>query len=295
MFQLSGIHSKPAHHPSPSVGRWAPSSASETMAGSARLQSLPTTAQGSPSLVAKPLYQYILITLNPTKIARTRPPQPFTTCKWTRVGGPPNPSRLANGQGLGAPNPSRLANGQGLGAPNPSRLANGQGLGPPKPFTTCKWTRVGGPPNPSRLANGQGLGAPQTLHDLQMDSGWGPPQPFTTCKWTRVGGPPPTLHGLANGQGLGAPQTLHDLQMDKGCGPPQPFTTCKWTRVGAPPNPSRLANGQGLGALQPLTTWGGRAPNPSRLEAAGPRTIHQRSAKQWTGPFGTGPSPQRKT
>ena len=30
-------------HPSPSVGRWAPSSASETMAGSARLQSLPTT------------------------------------------------------------------------------------------------------------------------------------------------------------------------------------------------------------------------------------------------------------
>ena len=45
------------------------------------------------------------------------PPQPFTTCLWTRVGGPPNPSRFANAQGLGAP----------------------------QPFTTCKWTRVGVP------------------------------------------------------------------------------------------------------------------------------------------------------
>ena len=49
------------------------------------------------------------------------PPQPFTTCLWTRVGGPPNPSRFANAQGLGAP----------------------------QPFTTCKWTTVG-----------QGLGSP---------------------------------------------------------------------------------------------------------------------------------------
>ena len=39
----------------------------------------------------------------------TTPPQPCTTCRWTRVGGP-NPSRLANGRGLGPPNPSRLAN-----------------------------------------------------------------------------------------------------------------------------------------------------------------------------------------
>ena len=143
------------------------------------------------------------------KWTRVGGPQPFTTCKWTRVGGPPNPSRLANGQGLGAP-------------PTPHDLQMDKGWGPPKPFTTCKWTRVGGPPNPSRLANGLGLGAPQpfttcvppTLHDLQMDKGWGPPKPFTTCKWTRVGGP----------------STLHDL----GRQGPQPFTT----RGGGTPNPS---------------------------------------------------------
>ena len=40
---------------------------------------------------------------NPSRLR----PQPCTTCRWTRVGGP-NPSRLANGQGLGAPQP-RLA------------------------------------------------------------------------------------------------------------------------------------------------------------------------------------------
>ena len=152
-------------------------------------------------MVAKPLYQYILITLNGTKIARTRPPQPFTTCKWTRVGGTPNPSRLANGQGLGAPQTLH-------------DLQMDKGWGPPQPFTTCKWTRVGGPPNPSRLANGQRLGAPPTLHDLQMDKGWGRPKPFTTCEWTRVGGP----------------STPHDL----GRQGPQPFTT----RGGGNPNPS---------------------------------------------------------
>ena len=89
------------------------------------------------------------------------PPQPFTTCKWTRVWAPlPNPSRLANGQGFGPPPPQPLHDLQmdkglgppptlhdlqmdkGLGPPNPSRLANGQGFRPPQPFTTCKWTRV---------------------------------------------------------------------------------------------------------------------------------------------------------
>ena len=96
------------------------------------------------------------------------------------LGRPPNPSRLANGQGFRPP------------PPHPSRLANGQGLRAPQPFMT--WGR---PPN------GQGLGPPPNLHDLQMDKGC-PPQPFTTCRWTRVGGPNPSR--LANGRGLGAPQ-----------------------------------------------------------------------------------------
>ena len=224
------------------------------MAGSARLQSLPTTA-----LRGRQAWS-ILITLNPTKIARMRPPQPFTTCKWTRVGGPPNPSRLRVG---GPPTLHDLQMDKGWGTLHDLQMD--KGWGPPQPFTTCKWTRVGGPPNPSRLAHGQGLGASPTLHDLQMDKGWGPPQPFTTCKWTR------------------------------GWGPLKPFTTCKWTRVGGPPNPSRLAIGQGLGAPQTLHDlqmdkgWGPF--NPSRLGAAGPptlhdsrrrdpRTLHQRSAKQ---------------
>ena len=100
------------------------------------------------------------------------PPQPFTTCKW-RVP-PPNPSRLANGQGLGW---GPLPNGQGLGAnfqiktrvggPNPD-LQMDKGWGPTLHDST--------PPNPARLADGQGLGAP-TLHDLRMDKGWGPPNP----------------------------------------------------------------------------------------------------------------------
>ena len=122
-------------------------------------------------------------------------PQPFTTCKWTRVA-PPLPLTLHDLQmdkGLPPPNPSRLANGQGLGPPTLSRLEN-EGCPPPpapQPFTTCKWTRVGGP-NPSRLANGQGLGAPQ---------------PFTTCKWTTVGQGlgPPGVHSITSttvGQGL---------------------------------------------------------------------------------------------
>ena len=146
--------------------------------------------------------------------------------------GPPNPSRLANGQGFRPPpHPSRLANGQGLRAPQPfmtwGRPPNGQGFGaPPQPFTTCKWTRVGGP------ATLHDLGAASKWTrvgaDFQMDKGWGPPTPI--CKWTRVGAQPFTT-------------------------PPQPCTTCRWTRFGGPtlhdlrmdkgwgpPNPSRLAN-----------------------------------------------------
>ena len=189
----------------------------------------------------------------------------------------------------------------------------------PQPFTTCKWTRVGGPqplttwggraPQPfttCKFANGQGLGPPPTLHDLQMDKGWASPPTLHDLQIDKGWGPPgpPNPSRLANKQGLGTP-TLHDLQMDKGWAP-QPFTTCKWTRVGAPnpsrlgaaghPNPSRHANGQGLGppprvgGPQPLTTWGGRAPNASGLRrwspqpfttwGGGPPTLHQRSANQ---------------
>ena len=138
------------------------------------------------------------------------PPQPFTTCKWTKVCAPPPTlhvmtwGRPPNGQGLGAPrNPSRLANGQGLPPPtlhdkgwgprNPSRLGGGfqmdkgwgrlpsrQGLGAPQPRFANGQGLGPNPsrlsPNPARLADGQGLGAP-TLHDLRMDKGWGPPNP----------------------------------------------------------------------------------------------------------------------
>ena len=90
---------------------------------------------------------------NPSMDKGSPLPQPFTN-KWTRVPPPPNPSRLANGQGL-----------------NPSRLL-------PQPFTTCKWTRVGGP-NPSRLANGQGLGPPGVAPITSTAFGQGlDPQPF---------------------------------------------------------------------------------------------------------------------
>ena len=234
--------------------------------------------------------------------------------KWTRVGAPPTLHDLQMDKGWGPPNPSRL------------------GAAAPQPSTTCKWTRVGPPPNPSRLANRQGLGAPPTphdlgrqgpptlhdkwtrlgtptLHDLQTDKGWAP-QPFTTCKWTRVGPQPLTRAPqpfatckFANGQGLGPP-TLHDLQMDKGWGPPNP------SRLGAAghPNPSRLANGQGLSPPQPFTTckstWGGRAPNPSGLEAAEPSTRYDlgwratnpspKIGKPVTGPFGPELSPNAK-
>ena len=62
--------------------------------------------------------------------------QPFTTptCRWTRVGGP-NPSRLANRQGLGAPQPFTTCKppilfGQALGPPNHRTLEHiSQGTG----------------------------------------------------------------------------------------------------------------------------------------------------------------------
>ena len=128
-------------------------------------------------------------------------PQPFATCKWTRVAPPPPPTLhdLQMDKGCGPPTLHDLgAASKGWGPPlqmdkvAPPNLANGQGLGaslgaPPTPI--CKWTRLG--PNPSPL----------------------PPQPFTTCKlphpsrlakWTRVGGPP-TLHDLTR---LGPPSTF---------------------------------------------------------------------------------------
>ena len=101
------------------------------------------------------------------------------------------------------------------------------GAPPTLPFTTCKWTRVGGPATLHDLETASKwtrVGA-----DFQMDKGWGPPQPrFANGQGLAFTTPPLDPSGLANGQGLGAP-TLHDLQMDKGWGPP---------------NPSRLANGQ---------------------------------------------------
>ena len=112
---------------------------------------------------------------------------PFTTCKWTRVGGPATLHDLGAASKwtrVGADFPRR----QGLGvkgwgptlhdsAPNPAGLADGHGWGP-QPFTTCEWTRGWGPPNPSRLANlkflfGQALGPPnhRTLEHISQGTG----------------------------------------------------------------------------------------------------------------------------
>ena len=66
-----------------------------------------------------------------------------------------------------------------------------------QPFTTCKWTRAGGPPTPHDLGR---QGTP-TLHDLQMDKGWAP-KPLTT--W---GGRAPNPSGLEAAE----PSTLYDL------------------------------------------------------------------------------------
>ena len=151
---------KPAHHPSPSVGRWAPSSASETMAGSARLQSLPTTPlRGRQAWSPSHCITIYITDPKPDKIALARFPTPNP---------PSGQGGLQMDKGWDPSNPSRLANGQGLGAPQPLTTWGGRA---PQPFTTCKWTRVG-------------LGPP-TLQDLRRRS----PQPFTT--W---GGGPPTLH-----------------------------------------------------------------------------------------------------
>ena len=121
---------------------------------------------------------------NPSRLANGQglgAPQPFMTCKWTRVGGPATLHHKETAEkwtrvgvdfqmdkGWG-PSQPRFANGQGWGPtlhdspPNPSRLANGQGLGAPQPFTTCKWTTVGqglGPPGVPPITStavGQGL------------------------------------------------------------------------------------------------------------------------------------------
>ena len=85
-------------------------------------------------------------------------------------------------KGLGPPNPSRLANGQGFRPPNPSRLANGQGSPTLHDF---------------HMDKGLGLGGSPTLHDLQMDNGWtrvGAPRSsphYQHYGWTRVGLPQP--------------------------------------------------------------------------------------------------------
>ena len=143
---------------------------------------------------------------------------------------------MDKGWGPPQPYPSRLANGQELGALQPfttwKRPPNGQGLGPTSKWTRvggpdkiCKWTRVGLHDSPPTLQDLQ----MDKLHDLQMDKGWGAPQPFTT----------PTLHDLLMDKGLAPPP--HPSRLANG--PPQPFTTyngqgfkppfttCKWTRV----------------------------------------------------------------
>ena len=178
-------------------------------------------------------------------------PQPFTTYKWTRVGGPPTLHDLQMDKGLGPPptlHDLQMDKGLGHRPPTLHHLQMHKGLAPPQPFTTCKCP----PPNPFRLANGQGfrplqrlLGAPPPpLHDLHKASRFANGQGFSP--------PPPHLHDVTR---VAGPPTLHDLgaalQMDKGWGPPQPY-------------PSRLANGQELGALQPFTTWK-RPPNGQGL------------------------------
>ena len=100
---------------------------------------------------------------NPSRLAngqRLGPPNP-TTCKWTRVGppptlqmdkvvqmdkccGPPNPSQLGAASKwtrVGTPpNPSRLANGQGLGAPMTGPF--GPELPPNAKLKFCSWYNV---------------------------------------------------------------------------------------------------------------------------------------------------------
>ena len=81
-------------------------------------------------------------------------PQPFTTCKRTRVAPSPPTSRIANGQGL-PPHPAQPFTTCKYGLPSP----------PPKPFATCKWTRVA-PPQPFTTCKWTRVGGPATLHDL---------------------------------------------------------------------------------------------------------------------------------
>ena len=79
--------------------------------------------------------------------------------KWTRI--PPNPSRLANGQGQGQGQgfrpPPPFTTCKWTRVAGPPTLHD---LG-----AASKWTRVGGPPQPFTTCP-CGWGAPATLHDL---------------------------------------------------------------------------------------------------------------------------------
>ena len=128
------------------------------------------------------------------------PPQPFTTCKWTRVAPPPTLHNLQMDKSWGPCNPSRLGNGlqmdKGWG-----RLPNGQGLGA-SPTPICKWTRVGLHDSPP----------PPTLQDLQMDKGWGPSRLANGQRLDKGWGPPnfPPLPALPLDKGW-TPSTFRDL------------------------------------------------------------------------------------
>ena len=97
------------------MGRWALSSASETLAGSAGLQRLPTTTLSG--------RQAVIAQLDSNVYFISRPVATFTTCG-------------------GALCDLRLPTGQGLGAPTLHDLSHDLRLQNPQPFTT--WG--GGPP-----------------------------------------------------------------------------------------------------------------------------------------------------
>ena len=100
-LKLHRCFPKPAHHPSPTVGRWALSSASETLAGSAGLQRLPTTTLKARS-PQPPNLQMDGAVSKWTRVGPSNPPNPNgqgglsptlqmhrSVSKWTRVGSPP--------------------------------------------------------------------------------------------------------------------------------------------------------------------------------------------------------------
>ena len=104
---------------------------------------------------------------------------PFTTCKWTRVGGP------ATLHDLGAASKwTRVGADFHVGKGWGSRVGAQPFTTPPPTLQDLQMDTVGGP-NPSRLANGQGVGAPQTLHDLQTSN----------FVWTSIGASKPSNAG----------------------------------------------------------------------------------------------------